>query len=200
MPPLENLSRRTSESKRRVGKAFEINGVNAVEIDLKKSENLSDPILDLNFKLNNPVGRLWLAIKRIWKSQNTVISLKFTIPLIVLPIVLFVIWRIWQGRGVSVPMSKLGIIHSLMIDKENREILVLPTSDVYLLEYASAYEDRVVTEKPVIVIGTYKHLDNVLTVEKIVAYNTSDIIAPSSTTTTVRSTWDSILKFISQFK
>jgi len=87
-----------------------------------------------------------------------------------------------------------------MIDKENREILVLPTSDVYLLEYASAYEDRVVTEKPVIVIGTYKHLDNVLTVEKIVAYNTSDIIAPSSTTTTVRSTWDSILKFISQFK
>jgi len=68
MPPLENLSRRTSESKRRVGKAFEINGVNAVEIDLKKSENLSDPILDLNFKLNNPVGRLWLAIKR--KSKH----------------------------------------------------------------------------------------------------------------------------------
>lgn len=90
----DSLVSRTSESKRRIGRAVSINGVNAVEVGLKKSQNLNDPIIDVNLKVNNPIGRLWLAIKRIWKSQNTVIALKFTIPLIVIPIVIYVFWAI----------------------------------------------------------------------------------------------------------
>jgi hypothetical protein len=113
-----DLSQRASETKRKIGRSVSVNGVHAVEVDVTRAENLQDPFLDLNIKVNNPIGRLWLALKRMWKSQNTVVALRFTIPLIVLPITLYVGYRLWQGRGVSAPMTKLSrtslpITHSI---------------------------------------------------------------------------------------
>ena len=113
MPNPLDLSDRASESKKTIGRSVSINGVHAIDLDLKQSENLNDPIVDINLKLNNPIGRLWLALKRIWKSQNTIISLRFTIPLLVLPIALYVLYLLWQGRGANIPMSKLGVIHEV---------------------------------------------------------------------------------------
>jgi len=196
----ESLAVRANESKRRVGRSVSINGVHAVEVDLKKSKNLSDPIIDVNLKVNNPIGRLWLALKRLWKSQNTIVALKFTIPLIVLPIAIYVGWRIWQGRGVSIPMSKLGIIHQVNVNGQPQDILVIPTSDVYLLNYASAFESsHRLVEKPVVVIGTYSQLNNSLSVEDVIAYNPQDI-QPNPVSSLKPSMWDSILRFIEQFK
>lgn len=201
MPDSESLSVRASESKRRVGRAVSVNGVSAVGVDIKKSANLSDPILDVNVKLNNPIGRLWLALKRLWKSQNTVIALKFTIPLIVLPIAIYVLWALWQGRGVSTPVSKLGLIHSVEVAGSPRDILVLPTSDVYMLDYPGSFDQsQALREKPVIVIGTYKHLDNELRVDSIIPYNPSDIVPSPVSGSGTRSMWDTILRFIGQFK
>lgn len=197
----EGLAVSASESKRRVGRSVSVNGVHAVEVDIKKSKNLKDPILDVNVKVNNPVGRFWLALKKLWKSQSTVVALKFTIPLIVLPIAIYVGWRIWQGRGVSVPMSKLGMIHEVSIAGEPKDILVLPTSDVYVLKYASAFEDsHRLVEKPVVVVGTYNHLSNTLAVEDVIAYNPQDITPSNVPASSKRSMWDSILRFIEQFK
>ncbi len=196
-----DLTDRASESKRTLGRSVSVNGVHAIDVELNKSANLNDPLLDLNIKVNNPVGRLWLALKRLWKSQNTIIALKFTIPLIVLPIALYVGYRLWQGRGVSTPVSKLGIIHPVMVAGTPRDILVLPTSDVYLLDYDSAFiPDHRLLEKPVVAIGTYSHLNNELTLEEVIAYNPQDITPTPVSAYTKPSTWQTILRFIDQFR
>ncbi len=195
-----DLSERASEGKKTVGRSVSINGVHAVDLELKQSENLNDPIVDINFKVNNPIGRLWLALKRIWKSQNTIISLRFTIPLLVLPIAIYVLYILWQGRGVSIPMSKLGVIHQVSMDGSPRDILVLPTSDVYIIEYVSSFnKDTRLEEKPVIVIGTYHSPSNTLKVESLLPYSQLDL-PTSSSTPTVKSVWDNIWDFITQFR
>jgi len=197
----EGLAARTSASKRRIGRSVSLNGVHALEVDINKSENLQDPIVDVNLKINNPVGRLWLALKRIWKSQNTVIAFKFTIPLIVLPIAIYVGWRLWQGRGVSTPMSKLGLIHEVVISGEARDILVLPTSDVYILSYSAEFtNNKRLLEKPVVVIGTYSHLSNTLTAQDVIAYNPLDVKPSPVSPQKEPSVWDTILRFINQFR
>lgn len=197
----EGLAVKTSASKRRVGRSVSVNGVHALELEVNKSENLEDPIVDVNLKINNPIGRLWLALKRIWKSQNTILNFRFTIPLIVLPIALYVGWRLWQGRGVSVPMSKLGLIHEVEIAGEPKDILVLPTSDVYVLKYAAEFDPQHrLLEKPVVVVGTYNHLGNTLSVEDVIAYNPQDIVPSPLTPHRENSMWDTILRFIDQFK
>lgn len=201
MADLNNLQVKTSESKRRIGRSVSVNGVHAVEVDVNKAENLNDPIVDVNLRINNPIGRLWLALKRLWKSQNTVLAFKLTIPLIVLPLALYVGWRLWQGRGVNTPMSKLGMIHEVSINGENSDILVIPTSDVYLLKYASSFDStKRIVEKPVVVIGTYSHLSNTLTVEELIAYNPEDIRPVEPTSSHNPTMWESILRFIGQFK
>ena len=196
-----DLSERSSESKKTVGRSVSINGVHAVDMTVEKSENLNDPVINFNLKVNNPLGRLWLALQRIWRSQSTVIALRFTIPLLVLPIAIYVGYRLWQGRGVSIPMSKLGIVHEVKVAGEPRDILVLPTSDVYMLEYSSDFVPTSrLTEKPVIVIGTYNNLSNTLAVETMLAYNQADIPTSPVAVSTKLTVWETILRFIDQFR
>lgn len=196
-----DLSERASEGKKTVGRSIAINGVHAVDFEVKQSENLNDPLLDINFKVNNPVGRLWLALKRIWKSQNTIISLRFTIPLLVLPIALYVLYVLWQGRGMSIPMSKLGVIHQVNMAGTPRDILVLPTSDVYVIDYESNFNQTTrLAEKPVIVVGTYHVASNVLKVESLTPYSQLDLPATVAVPGAPRSVWDTIWQFIAQFK
>lgn len=195
-----DLSDRANETKKTVGRSVSINGVHALDFDLKKSENLNDPLLDINFKLNNPIGRLWLALKRIWKSQNTIISLRFTIPLLVLPIALYVMYLLWQGRGASIPMSKLGVIHEVEIAGSKKDILILPTSDVYILEYDHSFNQSTkLREKPLIAVGTYHQSTNTLLTSSLVPYNQLDLPQGLSSSKS-SSVWDTIWDFIVQFK
>lgn len=196
-----DLSATASETRKRIGRSVSINGVHAVDLDLKQAENLQDPIVDINLKVNNPLGRLWLALKRIWKSQNTVIAFRFTIPLLVLPIALYLLWLLWQGRGAAIPMSKLGIIHEVQISGVPTDILVLPTAEVYVLSYAASFDQNSrLTEKPVIAVGTYHVSGNTLRVESLIPYSQLDLpqtpISPASS----RSVWDTIWDFITQFR
>jgi len=196
-----DLSSRASESKKTIGRAVSINGVHAVDLEMKQSENLSDPLLDINLKLNNPIGRLWLALKRIWKSQNTIISLRFTIPLLVLPIALYVLYVLWQGRAMTIPMSKLGVIHAVNMAGTPRDILVLPTSDVYVIDYASSFNQTTrLAEKPVIVVGTYHAASNTLKVESLTPYSQIDLPQTATIPTSSKSVWDNIWDFITQFR
>lgn len=196
-----DLSERASAGKKTIGRSVSINGVHAIDLDIKQSENLNDPLLDINFKVNNPVGRLWLALKRIWKSQNTIISLRFTIPLLVLPIALYVLYLLWQGRGANLPMSKLGVIHQVNMAGTPRDILVLPTSDVYVIDYASSFNQTTrLAEKPVIVVGTYHYPSNTLKVESLTPYSQLDLPATVAVPGAARSVWDNIWQFIAQFK
>jgi len=201
MNPVVDLSERASESKKKIGRAVSINGVHAVDVNLNQSSNLQDPIVDLNIKVNNPIGRLWLALKRIWKSQNTIVSFRFTIPLLVLPIALYVLWLLWQGRGTNLPMSKLGVIHPVTIEGTPRDILVIPTSDVYVLDYSSNFDTRTrLTEKPVIVVGTYHSPSNTLRVDSLIAYSTLDLPQINPSPVASRSVWTIIWDFITQFR
>jgi hypothetical protein len=196
-----DLTERASEGKKTIGRSVSVNGVHAIDVELKQSENLNDPLLDINLKVNNPIGRLWLALKRIWKSQNTIISLRFTIPLLVLPIALYVLYVLWQGRGMSIPMSKLGVIHQVNMGGTPRDILVLPTSDVYMIEYESSFNATTrLAEKPVIVVGTYHLATNVIKIENITPYSQLDLPQVTVTQTTTRSVWDNIWLFITQFR
>lgn len=196
-----DLSQRASESKKTIGRSVSVNGVHAIDLEMKQTENLSDPIVDINFKLNNPIGRLWLALKRIWKTQNTIISLRFTIPLLVLPIALYVLWVLWQGRGMSIPMSKLGVVHQVNMGGTPRDILVLPTSDVYLIDYASNFNQTTrLSEKPIIVVGTYHVSSNTLKVESLTPYSQLDLPPTVMNPSPVHSVWDNIWQFITQFK
>lgn len=197
-----DLSERASEGKKTVGRSVAINGVHAIDLELKQSENLSDPIVDINLKLNNPIGRLWLALKRIWKSQNTIISLRFTIPLLVLPIALYVLYLLWQGRGMSIPMSKLGVIHEVNMAGTPRDILVLPSSDVYLIDYAGSFNRTTrLAEKPVIVVGIYHTPSNTLKVESLTPYSQIDIPEGGAViNNSSSSVWENIWQFISQFR
>lgn len=196
-----DLSARASESKKTVGRSVSVNGVHAVDLEVKGSANLHDPLVDINLKVNNPLGRLWLALKRIWKSQNTIINFRFTIPLLVLPIAIYVLWLLWQGRGASIPMSKLGVIHEVKIANLPTDILVLPTSDVYVLSYSASFEDGSrLTEKPVIAVGTYHASSNTLRVESLIPYSQLDLPPASVSPTSPRSVWDTIWDFITQFR
>jgi|GEM_PF-848200 hypothetical protein len=196
-----DIAERASESKKKVGRSVSINGVHAIDVDVTKSENLEDPLLDVNLRINNPIGRLWLALKRIWKSQNTVINIKFTIPLLVLPLVIYLGYRLWQGRGVNQPMSKLGMIHEVRVASESHDILVLPTSDVYMLEYDTDFDSsHRLVEKPVVVIGIYHNLNNTLSVEDVLAYNPLDVTPSSVPASAEPSMWERIWGFLTQFK
>lgn len=196
-----DLSERASESKKTIGRSVSVNGVHAIDLDVKQSENLNDPLLDINFKVNNPIGRLWLALKRIWKSQNTIISLRFTIPLLVLPIAIYVLFLLWQGRGASIPMSKLGVIHEVSMAGTKRDILVLPTSDVYIVDYTSDFNTTTrLAEKPVIVVGTYHVSSNTLRVESLTPYSQLDLPPVVTSPSSPKSVWDTIWDFITQFK
>lgn len=196
-----DLSERASESKKTIGRSVAINGVHAIDVDLKQATNLNDPIVDLNIKLNNPIGRLWLALKRIWKSQNTIISLRFTIPILVLPIAIYILYILWQGRGISIPMSKLGVIHQVNMQGSQRDILVLPTSDVYIIDYASDFNQTTrLTEKPVIAIGTYHSPTNTLNVESLTPYSQLDLPQTTTLPGAPHTVWDTIWQFITQFR
>ncbi len=196
-----DLSERASESKRKIGRSVSINGVHAIDVELNKSANLNDPIVDLNVRLNNPLGRLWLALKRIWKSQNTVLDFKFTIPLLVLPVAIYVGWVLWQGRGVNTPMTKLGVLHEVVVGGQPRDILILPTSDVYMVEYTGNFDPRNrLAERPIVAIGVYNHLDNILRVESVIPYSSFDLPSKSPVIPEPRTVWDSIWDFIEQFR
>lgn len=176
VPPLPHKKRNN------VRQDVTLNGYDALELHVKKRKNLTDPIVDVEVKINNPVTRLWEAIKKIWRSQKTIIGIKFTIPLLVLPIVLFVGYRLWLGRGVSAPMAKVGIIHEIVIGGKKAQALILPTSDVYLLEYPPTMSAIPDPDKPIVVFGMYNHLTNILRVERVSFYNSVDE-KPSSYTT-----------------
>ncbi|GAB4027531.1 MAG: hypothetical protein Fur0011_5850 [Candidatus Microgenomates bacterium] len=98
-------------------------------------------------------------------------------------------------------MTKLGMIHEVIITGLPKDVLVLPTSDVYMLSYDLNfnYSHRLI-EKPVIVVGNYNHLSNNLTVQDIIAYNPIDIPTTPTNPLAPKGTWETILQFISQFR
>ena len=98
-------------------------------------------------------------------------------------------------------MSKLGIIHEVKISGIPTDILVLPTSDVYVLSYAGNFDQNSrLTEKPVIAVGTYHASGNTLRVESLVPYSQLDLPQIPISPTSPRSVWDTIWDFITQFR
>lgn len=162
----------TRTNKRNVHKELDVNGVKAIELTMKKRANLQDPFLDLEVKVNNPIGRLWLAIQRLWKNQKLVIAVKFTIPLLILPIVLFIAWKLWQGRLIQSPIAKVGLLYTIRIHESDQHILLLPSDDVYLLSFQDSLTTSPSSSTPVFVSGIYDTTINTIHVETLVPLHT----------------------------
>jgi len=111
-----------------------------------------------------------------------------------------VLYVLWQGRGMTIPMSKLGVIHEVNMGGTPRDILVLPTSDVYVVDYTSTFNQTTrIEDKPVIVVGTYHATSNTLRVESLIPYSQLDL--PKDTTPTPsKSVWQNIWDFVAQFR
>ena len=93
-------------------------------ISAKESEDDSTLI---DIKVTNPLKRIYTLLQDIKKHQSTTFSLRFTIPLIALPIFLFVAFQLGRGSYVCSQnfTSKKGIIKNLQIDApiENRSVI-----------------------------------------------------------------------------
>ncbi len=190
----------------RLKKTLEINGTSAVEFDFRRHHNLNEPLVDMSVKVNNPIGRLWRAIKRLWKNQKTTVALRLTIPLLVLPIFLYFGYRLWQGRGVNQPVSKLGIIHQTKLNHQDQDIFILPTADVYILKYGPDFKkSKRILEQPVIVIGTLNSFTNTLTIADLIPYDPQLRLPINSDSTptapaAIRQLWDNSWNFFQYFK
>ena len=93
-------------------------------------KNGSDDETMLDVKVSNPLHRITQLLQDIKNKQSTTVSMKFTIPLIALPIVLFLVFQLGRAQTacspifttktgtlkiltVQIPTKKTGIIASL---------------------------------------------------------------------------------------
>lgn len=93
-------------------------------------KNATDDETMLDVKVSNPLHRITQLLQDIKNKQSTTVSMKFTIPLIALPIVLFLVFQLGRAQTacspifttktgtlkiltVQVPTKKTGIISSL---------------------------------------------------------------------------------------
>lgn len=77
-----------------------------------------DPSALIDIKITNPLKRIYELIQEIKKHQATTFSLKFTIPLIALPIFLYAGFQVGKGQGIcqQVTTSKVGVIKNIMAE------------------------------------------------------------------------------------
>jgi len=90
--------------------------VRTVESD--DDENLID------IKVNNPFKRIIELLKDIRRKQSTTFSLKFTIPLIALPVFLLTAFQIGRFQTGCTPtiVTKIGTVKNITIDVPNEKV------------------------------------------------------------------------------
>lgn len=192
----EQPEKRIKGTRKRTTKRININGVSAGTIETKTKANLVDPIFDVELILNNPIGRLWLALKRMWKSQHTDISIKLSIPLFVLPVMLFIGYRIWSGQYRDVPLIVTGTIHQTVISGNTEYLIKFPNASLYILK---PINDLTFPEdgSEIIAVGMFHQPTSTLKVESLGLFN-------EKTKTELKQSNDlgyfqEILQFLTQF-
>jgi len=85
---------------------------------LIKAKETEDDSTLIDIKVTNPLKRIYELLQDIKKHQSTTFSLRFTIPIIALPIFLFVAFQLGRGSYVCTQdfTSKKGIIKLIKVD------------------------------------------------------------------------------------
>ena len=76
----------------------------------------NDTLIDI--KVTNPLKRIYTLLQDIKKHQSTTFSLRFTIPLIALPVFLFVAFQLGRGDYLcnQKSTSKIGMVKNISVD------------------------------------------------------------------------------------
>ncbi len=116
-------------------------GAAAVISKFLSTSESDDPETIIDIKITNPLKRIYELIQEIKKHQTTTFNLKFTIPLIALPIFLFAAFKIGQGQGACRQFykSKTGLVRVLSIDvpQESKDRITFLSS---LLSFIPSFE------------------------------------------------------------
>lgn len=90
---------------------------------LIKAKETEDDSTLIDIKVTNPLKRIYELLQDIKKHQSTTFSLRFTIPLIALPIFLFVAFQLGRSSYVCTQefTSKKGIIKITKVDIPTRQ-------------------------------------------------------------------------------
>lgn len=85
---------------------------------LIKAKETEDDSTLIDIKVTNPLKRIYELLQDIKKHQSTTFSLRFTIPLIALPIFLFVAFQLGRGSYVCTQefTSRKGVIKLITVD------------------------------------------------------------------------------------
>lgn len=160
-------------------------------LGIEESSN-EETILDI--KVHNPLKRITQLLQDLKKHQTTTVSLRFTIPLIALPIVLFVAFQIGRAQTlcaqtfttqagtiqvlqVKVPRTAptaLSLVLSFfpsvpqptadLVDQE-RAILLLPTSEVVHIIHPRTVDVTPFVGQSVLLTGNYSACTRSITLD-----------------------------------
>lgn len=81
-------------------------------------KNVLDDSTLIDIKVSNPLKRIYDLLAEIKKHQSTTLSLKFTIPLIALPVFLFAAFQLGRGETACIPLTttKVGVLKNITVD------------------------------------------------------------------------------------
>lgn len=157
-------------------------------------EESSDEETILDIKVHNPLKKITQLLQDLKKHQTTTVSLRFTIPLIALPIVLFVAFQIGRAQTlcaqtfttqagtiqvlqVKVPRTAptaLSLVLSFfpsvpqptadLVDQE-RAILLLPTSEVVHIIHPRTVDVVPFVGQSVLLTGNYSACTRSITLD-----------------------------------
>ena len=136
-----------------------------------KAKETDDPETLIDIKITNPLKRLYELISEIKKHQSTTFSLKFTIPLIALPIFLFVAFRLGMGQSVCKQTfaSKTGTLKLLSADVPQKDPNRIPVVSRFfeLLPFSVKTPTKYAQEQRAILLDANDETTTILNTENI---------------------------------
>ncbi|EKD99424.1 MAG: hypothetical protein ACD_22C00257G0004 [uncultured bacterium] len=148
---------------------------------LVSAKQTDDPETLIDIKVTNPLKKVYALLQEIKKHQSTTFSLKFTIPLIALPIFLFAAFQLGKGQTVckQVFTSKSGVIKNLSVEVPDTSTDVSVFSRIYRrLSPISQTTTKYVTEDRSILLDVNGETINIVHPNKVLLtdYEGKDVI------------------------
>lgn len=192
--PIENLYQPRSSKDELITAKEKTSGALNLLSNFVSAGETTDPGTLIDIKIGNPLKRIYEVLQEIKKHQSTTFSMRFTIPLIALPIVLFAAFQLGRGQSIckQTTVSKVGMIKNMVVDvpesstskpligsllkwtpwaqstskyvAENRTILVDQKGEITTILLPEKISLESFSNSNVIVTGLYSSCTNVMTV------------------------------------
>lgn len=147
-----------------------VSGAAAAISELVNAGESDDPNTLIDIKITNPLRKIYQLIQEIKKKQSTTFSLKFTIPLVALPIFLFAAFQLGRDKGMCEQYftSKIGMVKSISIEIPTSEQKKRPLLDFFQnLFRINKPGSEYTIEKRNLLIGTGGEITTILNPKKV---------------------------------